>query len=108
MRSDSLSKSDIITAEGARTLPGLFRERVRRSPAGLAYRQFDAKLDRWTEHTWSQMARRVASFREGLRKTGLQAGDRVTFLLPNGTDWVALDIAAMSNGPRLYSTLYAR
>lgn len=98
MPSDSLSKSDIITVEGARTLPGLFRERVRRSPAGLAYRQFDAKLDRWTEHTWSQMARRVASFREGLRKTGLQAGDRVAFLLPNGTDWVALDIAAMSNG----------
>jgi len=98
MASGSPSRSDIISADHVRTLPGLFRERVRRSPAGLAYRQFDAKLDCWTEHTWSEMARRVASFRAGLRKTGLQVGDRVAFLLPNGTDWVALDIAVMSNG----------
>lgn len=98
MPHEPLPNFDIIGAARARTLPGLFRERVRRTPASVAYRQFDTDMGRWIDHDWSEMSRRAASFREGLRRTGMHAGDRVAFILPNSVDWVALDIAAMSIG----------
>ena len=92
------SKPDVISASCAQTLPGLFFERVRRTPAAVAYRQFDAQQGAWIDYTWSEMAGRVRSMQGALTRAGLQPGDRVAILLPNSTEWVALDIAAMSNG----------
>ena len=33
-----------------------------------------------------------------MARSGLRPGDRAAVLLPNGTDWVAFDLAAMANG----------
>ncbi|NIR31738.1 MAG: long-chain fatty acid--CoA ligase, partial [Gammaproteobacteria bacterium] len=55
----SRSAPDIIPIEAARTLDGLFRERVRRSPDAVAYRYFSRHQKRWADLTWMEMHGRV-------------------------------------------------
>ena len=40
-----------IPAETAKTLAGLFRERVQRSPDVVAYRQHDEADNQWKDYT---------------------------------------------------------
>lgn len=87
---------DIISAEEAGTLPGLFLRRASRCPDACAYREF--RGGRWAELDWSEMARRIARLRKQLDRLGLKRGDRAAVLLPNCTDWVVFDVAAMANG----------
>ncbi|MFM9850345.1 MAG: AMP-dependent synthetase/ligase [Hyphomicrobiaceae bacterium] len=93
------NRSELIGVETARTLPGLFLERVRRTPLAVAYRDFDAPQGGgWRSHTWQAMEARAAEFQAGMAALGLNAGDRVAVLLPNGVDWVAFDMAALGLG----------
>ena len=92
------SPIELISVEQAGTLPGLFRERVRLSANAVAYREHDARSGRWREHTWQDMERRVGPARGALRRAGFEPGDRVAIALPNGTEWVCFDIAALSLG----------
>ena len=87
---------DIISGEEAGTLPGLLVNRAKRSPDAIAYCEHRAGC--WGEHTWGEIALRVSRLRGALVRNGLKPGDRVAVLLPNGTDWVAFDLAAMANG----------
>lgn len=80
----------------AQTIPGLFGQRVARSPSKIAYTEFDHKQQQWHNHTWAQMAERVRQFELALQETILDRGDRVAVWLPNGTNWVAIDIAVMT------------
>jgi len=89
---------DCISAELARTLPGLFNERVRRTPESVAYRQFDRDAQRWCDHTWESVQKSAAQLQLAMEREGLTAGDRVAILLPNGVDWVAFDMAALGLG----------
>jgi long-subunit acyl-CoA synthetase (AMP-forming) len=89
---------DIIAARDAGTLWGLFRERVRRSPSAMAYREYSRSDGGWRDHTWSMISARVDRFRAALALENMQAGDRVAALLPNGIDWVCLDLAAHGSG----------
>jgi long-chain acyl-CoA synthetase len=93
-----LSRADIIGESAARTIPGLFRERVARSPEAIAYREWDAAARQWQDHSWRDMARLIRRYRAALSRAALEEGDRVAIQLPNGTDWVAFDIAAMASG----------
>ncbi len=95
---DSGRASDIITAAQAQTLWGLFRERVRRSPDVAAYRHYDPAQGRWIDQTWAMVGERVSRFRAGLAMADMKPGDRVAILLPNGIDWVCLDLAAQGSG----------
>lgn len=88
--------TDLIEAAQAQTLPGLFYERVRRTPTHCAYRQFDLKLNLWVDYTWNQLAAKVGAFRAAFAQSAMQPGDRVVLVVPNSVDWVALDIAAMA------------
>ncbi|HTT46656.1 MAG TPA: long-chain fatty acid--CoA ligase [Pseudolabrys sp.] len=90
--------ADRITAGQARTLWGLFRERLRRSPHAVAYRDYDSAAARWRDHTWAMISDRVDRFRGALVREGVKAGDHVAILLPNGIDWVCLDLAAHALG----------
>lgn len=90
--------SDLITADLAVTLWGLFRERVRRSPDAVAYRHHDPVAGEWRDHTWRMIDGRVDRFRAALSCEDFRAGDRVAILLPNGIDWVCLDLAAHALG----------
>jgi long-chain acyl-CoA synthetase len=90
--------AEMVGADQAGTLFGLFCERVRRSPADIAYRDYDPLSKTWRDHTWQAIAMRVHRFRAALARERLKFGDRVAVLLPNGTDWVCLDMAALASG----------
>lgn len=89
---------DIIPALQAATLSGLFRERVRRSPDAIAYRDNNRAQGGWRDHTWRTISERVDRFRAALARENLTPGDRVAVLLPNGIDWVCFDLAAHGSG----------
>jgi long-chain acyl-CoA synthetase len=89
---------NIIGYEQSGTLWGLFRERVRRSPQSIAYRDYDPDSKVWREHSWQAIAARIDRFRSALARIGLQPSDRVALLLPNGIDWVCFDMAALGLG----------
>ena len=89
---------DVITAEAAGSLHGLFLERVRRSPEREAYRYWDRDSETWRAFTWAEMAAEVRRWHAALAREGLRPGDRVAILLRNGPVWVAFDQAAFSLG----------
>jgi long-chain acyl-CoA synthetase len=89
---------DLIPLDRARTLDGLFHQRVRRSPERDAYRWFDRAEQRWRGLSWAETAAQVARWRDALAGEDLQPGDRVAILLRNCPDWVIFDQAALSLG----------
>ena len=91
-------KLNKIPADEAVTLAGLFRERVRRTPDKIAYRQYDAASGQWQDSTWAQMGTEVARWQAALMKEGLQHGDRVAVLMRNCKEWVTFDQAALGCG----------
>ena len=95
---ENLSHLDIIGPESAGTLDGLFRERVRRTPDAVAYRDFDEAHSVWRDYTWAHMAQQVARWQAALQKEGLQPGDRVALMLRNCPSWVIFDQAALGLG----------
>jgi long-chain acyl-CoA synthetase len=59
---------------------------------------WDSRQAAWREFTWRQIGERAGRFRAALQATGLRKNERVAVLLPNGVDWVAFDLAALSLG----------
>ncbi len=90
--------TDIIPLDLARTLPGAFRERVRRNPDATAYIQYDSKHSVWNHYSWQQTADNTARFQTAMRKEGLQPGDRVSIMTGNCSEWVMFDQAALGLG----------
>ena len=91
-------QSDIIGVETAVTLDGLFRERVRRSPQKVAYRDYDRSTGKWRDLTWSQMDERIAHWQQALARENLSPGDRVAIMLRNCPEWVTFEHAALRLG----------
>ncbi|MCU7850907.1 MAG: long-chain fatty acid--CoA ligase [Candidatus Thiodiazotropha sp. (ex Monitilora ramsayi)] len=89
---------DLIPLEQAGTLDGLFYQRVKRTPDGIAYRNYDREHKQWYELTWGDMERQVACWRQALSGEALESGDRVAILLRNCPEWVMFDQAALSLG----------
>jgi long-chain acyl-CoA synthetase len=87
-----------IPAETAKTLAGLFRERVRRTPDLVAYRQYDDRDGQWHDYNWADMGHEVARWQDALAAENLQPGDRVAILMRNCKEWVAYDQAALGCG----------
>lgn len=87
-----------IPADVAVTLPGLFRERVKRSPDATAYRYFDQALATWKDSTWHEMECEVARWQLALQKESLEKGDRVAIMAKNCREWVMFDQAALGLG----------
>ena len=90
--------TDNISASDAKTLAGLFRERVARTPDAIAYRQFNAAEKQWQDSSWAEMASEVARWQAALANEHLQPGDRVAILLRNCKEWVTFDQAALGCG----------
>src|SRR5687768_18379290 len=90
--------TDIIPVEMAGTLDGLFRERVRRSPEAVAYRDYDRSSGKWRDLTWSRMDERIAHWVIALSKEKLRPGDRVAVMLRNCPEWVMFEQAALRLG----------
>jgi long-chain acyl-CoA synthetase len=88
----------VITPAQARTLPGLFRERVRRTPDACAYRFYDFLNGAWTDLSWRHMAGEVDRWMAALAAEKLRAGDRVAIMARNSRFWVIFDQAAAALG----------
>jgi long-chain acyl-CoA synthetase len=88
----------VIPAETARTLDGLFRERVKRTPDLVACRHYNDQHGNWREYTWRHLAHQVRRWQTALANDGLQAGDRVAVMLRNSPEWVIFDQAALGMG----------
>jgi long-chain acyl-CoA synthetase len=91
-------QSDIIPLEIARHIPGLFAERVRRSPNAIACRQFNQISQQWYQLTWQEMDDAVERWRAAFVEEKLNPGDRVAIMLRNCMEWVFFDLAALSLG----------
>lgn len=89
---------DVIPAERARTLDGLFHQRVLRSPDRVAYSWFARADDAWRSITWRETAVEVSRWCAALRSEGLAPGARIAILLRNGPQWVIADQAALASG----------
>ncbi|NBC49844.1 MAG: AMP-binding protein [Gammaproteobacteria bacterium] len=89
---------DLISVEHARTLDGLFYQRVHRSSDRTAYHWFDRADGDWRTLTWRETLEQVARWRAALQGESLNAGDRVAVLLRNCPEWVIFDQAALSLG----------
>ena len=93
-----MNMTDIISAKQARTLYGLFKERLKRSPHKTAYKSYDLETKQWFDITWSEVAARVGYWQASLIKEELQSGDRVAINLRNCIEWVFFDQAALGLG----------
>ena len=90
--------SDVISPAVAQVLPGLFWERVRRSPGAIAYSYFDKPTNRWIDLTWAQMAEQVSHWQLALKAESLQKGDRVAVMANNSPQWLIFEQAALALG----------
>ena len=89
---------DYIDPATARTLPGLFAERVRRSPGRCAYRYFDTDQGGWRDYSWHTAQEQVGRWATALRTESLPRGDRVAVMLRNRPEWVFFEQAALALG----------
>ena len=92
------TKTDLIPADVAVTLDGLFHERTRRAPDRIAYRHFDDHRCEWLQLTWQEMEHEIARWQSAMAREGLQPGDRVAIMLKNSPQWVVFDQAALGLG----------
>ncbi|WP_258192856.1 AMP-dependent synthetase/ligase [Nitrosomonas oligotropha] len=90
--------TNIIPVEEAKTLDGLFKTRVQRTPQKVAYRYFNAVSEEWANYTWEQMNQWVARWQAALMKESLAAGDRVAVMMKNCPEWVMFEQAALGLG----------
>jgi len=90
--------SDIITPETAKTLAGLFSERVRRSPDSCAYKRFDRQGRCCDCITWAETGTMAARWQAAFRRERLQPCERVAVMLRNSLEWVLFDQAALGLG----------
>ncbi|MEJ2591419.1 MAG: long-chain fatty acid--CoA ligase [Candidatus Thiodiazotropha sp.] len=90
--------TDYIYLKDADTLPGVFLERVARSPQKTAYLQYDSTREQWLEISWADLATRVARWQAAFRREDLKPGDRVAMLLRNCSEWITFDLAAQGLG----------
>ncbi len=89
---------NVISCAEAGSLPGLFRERCRRTPDGEAYRQYNAAAERWESYSWRETGALATRWQASLVHEGLEAGERIAILLKNSVEWVCMDQAAQSLG----------
>ena len=80
------------------TVADVFALRCRSSPNAPAYREFNSASKYWQGTTWREMGDLVARMREGLRREGLQSGERMGVMLKNSINWVLADQGAFAHG----------
>ncbi len=80
------------------TLAEVFALRCRTSPNAPAYREFDGTTKEWKGVDWREVGARVARMREGLRREGLQPGERMAVMLKNSINWIIADQGAFAQG----------
>ena len=97
---DRLAKTACAPPEIARagTLPEIFHARVALTPKLLAYREYDARRQSWTDWTWGAVAAEVARWRRAFAGERFPAGSRIGTLMASGETCVCADQAALALG----------
>lgn len=99
MQIEQNGMTSVISVDKAKTLDGLFSERVQRSPQAVAYRYFDPISEQWRSYTWEHMNQQVARWQAALiNEKSLVPGDRVAVMMRNCPEWVMFEQAAMGLG----------
>ena len=80
------------------TIADVFALRCRTSPNAPAYREFSSASKEWIGIDWREAGERAARMREGLRREGLQVGERIAVMLKNSINWVVADQGAFAQG----------
>jgi len=91
-------ENELIQESDVHSLPGLFRERLNKTPDAAAYRQYDIASQQWTVSSWQEMANEIARWQVAFNKDGLQPGDKVAIMVKNSREWVVFDQAALGLG----------
>lgn len=78
------------------TLPELLAWRAARSPQGEAYRAFEAGSGQWRSMRWADVQAQVDQWRRALASSGVNVGERVAILLPNGLQAMSIDQATLA------------
>jgi len=79
-----------------KTVPGILLERAQNTPDEVACRA--KKFGIYQEHTWSQLADRVAICAMGFKKLGLRHGDRFALMGDPCEEYVICELAAEAVG----------
>ena len=79
-----------------KTVPGLFLERVRRTPNEVAYRA--KKLGIYKERTWSDFHQMVAGCAMGLMELGLKRGETLALMGDPCEEYLICELAAQTLG----------
>lgn len=98
MESKERLNLDIIGCDEMLTLAELFRRRIERSPAAIAYQQYERGEEGWKSYSWKDAGALVARWQQALSGEELVAGERVAVMLNNCLEWVCFDQAAHSLG----------
>ena len=80
------------------TIADVFAMRCRTSPNAPAYREFVSTTKQWEGIDWREAGDQAARMREGLRREGLQTGERIAVMLKNSINWIVADQGAFSHG----------
>src|SRR5689334_8888328 len=88
----------LISVEQAVTIDGLFRERVRRTPDAVAYRDYNQRHQNWRDYTWAHIDHQIGRWQAALERDGLKPGDKVAVMTRNSPEWVIFDQAALGLG----------
>jgi long-chain acyl-CoA synthetase len=78
------------------TVPKLFLEKVRMLGDGVALRE--KKKGLWSRISWNGYYEHVRDFCLGLKKLGLERGNRISILGDNCPEWLYADLASQSAG----------
>ena len=81
-----------------KTLDQFVPARAKIAPHTEALRQFDRRSNSWERISYRDLDERIQQWRKAFCKLGLQRGDRVAILLPNGVDAICCDQAVLANG----------
>ena len=92
-----MAKTDYISPELAKTLPGLLQQRLSRSATANAY-GYHEESQGWCDLNWQQVADQVALIQQAIKYEQLKIGDRVAIMLRNCPEWIMFDLAAMASG----------
>lgn len=84
--------------DGLTTLPELLVHSIRKWGDREALRQYDRASSKWESWSYAELGRHVEQWRRAYCALGLEPGDRVAILMPNGRDHVCADQAALANG----------
>lgn len=81
------------------TILEFLRDQARREPDSPAiYTRLTPATNNWISLTWKEVWDRVIALSIGFKARGLESGDRLAIIAPNGLEWELAHFAALASG----------